>query len=125
MSPTPAPIRPASVTQTHAEQRAHPRYAMTLDLKYKLLSRRRVVQFGSGKMFNISTGGILFETNDALPSSRSTELMIDWPSMFDGAWPMKLVIQGHVVRNDGNRIAVSIQRHKFQKVKVHSLQTGS
>jgi hypothetical protein len=124
MSPTPAPIRPASVTQTHAEQRAHPRYAITLDLKYKLLRRRRVVQFGSGKMFNISTGGILFETNDALPSSRSTELMIDWPFLFDGVSPIKLVIQGQIVRNDGNRIAVSIQRHKFQKVEVQRLQTA-
>jgi hypothetical protein len=125
MSPTLAPICPASVCETHAEQREHPRYAITLDLKYKLLSRGRVVQFGPGRMFNISTGGILFETNDALPSSRSTELTIDWPFLFDGVSPIKLVIQGHIVRNDGNRIAVSIQRHKFQKVKVHSLQTGS
>ena len=124
MSPTPAPIVPASVTETHTEQRAHPRYAITLDLKYKLLRRGRVVQFGSGRLFNISTGGILFETNNTLPSSRSIELMIDWPSMFDGACPMKLVIQGHVVRNDGNRIAVSIQRHKFQKVEVQRLQTA-
>jgi hypothetical protein len=125
MSPIPAPIRSASVTETDAEQRAHPRYAITLDLEYKLLSRGREVQYGSGRMLNISTGGILFEMNDALPSSRSIELMIGWPFLFDGVCPIKLAIQGHVVRNDGNRIAVSIQRHKFQKVEVHHLQTAS
>ncbi len=125
MSPTPAPIRSASVPYTDTEQRAHPRYTITLDLEYKLLSRGRVVQYGSGRMLNISTGGILFEMKAALPSSRSIELMIDWPFLFDGVCPIKLVIQGHVVRNDGNRIAVSIQRHKFQKVGVHRLQTGS
>jgi hypothetical protein len=125
MSPTPAPIGPASVTEAHTEQRAHPRYAITLDLKYKLLRRGRVVQFGPGRMLNISTGGILFETNDALPSSRSIELMIDWPFLFDGVCPIKLVIEAHIVRNEANRIAVSIQRHKFQKVGAHRLQTAS
>ena len=125
MSPTPAPSRPASVTETDAEQRAHPRYPITLDLEYKLLSRGRVARNGSGRMLNISTGGILFEMNDALPLNRSIELMIDWPFLFDEVCPIKLVIQGHVVRSDGNRVAVRIQRHKFQKVEVHRLQTAS
>ena len=118
MSPTPAPTRTARVSETEPEQRAHTRYTITLDLSYRLLSRGRVVQFGSGRMLNISTGGILFETIDALPSQCPIELTIDWPFLFNRICPIKLVIQGHVVRNDGNRFAVIIHRHKFHKVEV-------
>jgi hypothetical protein len=91
-----------------------------LEVEYKLLKRGRVVQFGSGKTLNVSSSGVLFEVNDALPSSGPIELMLNWPFLLDGVFPLKLLIQGHVIRNDGNRIAVSIEHHEFHTAGTRS-----
>ena len=119
MSPTPRPARPARFLETYGDQRSHRRYPIILEVEYRL-SRNRVVRFGSASTLNISTGGLLFEVNDVLPSSGPIRLMLNWPFVLDEVCPLKLVIDGHIVRNEGNRIAIRIEYYEFHTAGARS-----
>ena len=112
MSPTPRPARPARFLETYGDQRSHRRYPIILKVEYRL-SRNRVVQFGSASTLNISSGGVLFEVSDVLPSCGPIRLMLNWPFVLDEVCLLKLLIHGHIVRNEGNRVAIRIDHHEF------------
>ena len=113
MSPTLAPVGPSWSFQTDDDRRSHRRYPIILEVEYKLLKRSQVVEFGSGSTLNISSSGVLFDANDTLHSTGVIELTLRWPFLLDGVCPLKLVIQGLVVRNHDKRIALSIKQHQF------------
>ena len=117
LSQTPDPVPSAKLSGTHREQRSHRRYPITLELEYKLLSKGRVELLGSGRTLDISTGGVLFEANDALPSIGPIELVMGWPFLLEGFCPLKLVIHGRIVRTDGYRIAISVKHHEFRTAR--------
>jgi len=95
------------------DQRLHRRYAISLDVQYKLRNRGPVAKFGTGRTFNISSGGIFFQTKNALPTSGKIELLMLWPFLLDNSCPLKLVVQGRIVRSDANGTAVQVLRHEF------------
>ena len=100
------------------DRRSHRRYAVTLDLEYKLLKRGRGIQIGSGKTLDISSHGILFQASESFALGDRIELMIRWPFLLERVCPLKLVIRGRVVRvDDGNRIAVSVTYHEFHTAR--------
>jgi hypothetical protein len=83
-----------------------------LEVEYTM-NRRPVVLSGSARTLNISSGGVLFEVNDLLPANGPIRLILNWPVVLDEVCPLKLVIDGHIVRNEGNRIAIRIKHHEF------------
>ena len=99
------------------DQRRHPRYPITLDLQYKLLNHGPVNRTGSGRTVNISTGGIFFETDDTLPKHGQIDVEMNWPFLLDGACPLKLLVQGRIVRTDARRTAVKVSRYEFHTSK--------
>ena len=111
------PLGVALLDEFVSDRRAHRRYPIILEVEYKMLKLGRVIQVGSGRTQNISTGGILFEANDILHSSGRIELTLRWPMLLDGVFPMKLVIQGSIKRNDGNWIAIRTKSHEFRKAQ--------
>jgi PilZ domain len=114
LSQTPALTRFAKLSETHRDQRSHRRYPINLEVEYELLNRGRVERLGSGTTLDISTGGVLFEANDALPRAGRIELMMTWPFSLEGVCALKLAVQGQIVRNDGKRIAISVDHHEFR-----------
>jgi hypothetical protein len=44
-------------------------------------------------------------------------LLMQWPFFLDGTCPLKLVVQGRIVRSDGNGTAVQVLRHEFRTCK--------
>jgi hypothetical protein len=119
MSPTPRPARPARFPETYGDQRSHRRYPIMFEVEYRI-SRRLVVHFGSARTLNISSGGVLLEADDLLPSSGPIRLMVNWPFVLDEVCPLKLVIDGHIVRYEGNRIAIRIEHHEFHTAGARS-----
>jgi len=83
-----------------------------LEVEYRMVQRRGVLS-GSARTLNISSGGVLFEVNQLLPASGPITLILNWPVILDGVCPLKLVIDGHIVRNEGNRIAIRIKHREF------------
>ena len=114
---SPAPITAGkikSVADFRPEQRTHQRYPIEFELVYRLIHRGRVERQGTGRTLNISSGGALLETDDSLPTGRSIELMISWPFLLEGICPLKLVMQGRIIRCDGRGIAVKVSHHDFR-----------
>jgi hypothetical protein len=96
------------------ERRVTRRYEIHLELRWKLLRRRKVLDAGSGHTINLSSGGILFDASRLLPVGECVELSISWPVLLHNVAPMKLVICGLVVWSSGTQAAIQTTRHEFR-----------
>jgi hypothetical protein len=107
------------------DQRLNGRYPITLELQYKLLNKGRVEHLGIGKTLNISSGGVLFETDERLPSGGPIELSMSWPFLLEGVCNLKLVMRGRIVRYDANSkvIAVKAEYHEFRTAGVRAAKS--
>ena len=106
--------RKTSTQYTDAERRRHRRYGIILDLRWKVLRRRKVIHFGTGASVDFSRGGILFDAGRTLPLGYNVELSIAWPALLDNVAPMQLVVSGRVVRADGGQTAILMNQHEFR-----------
>ena len=113
MSPDLAPRRTYAAKSVAAERRARLRFAVELNLRYKVTWRQQVLHEGSGKTCDFSRNGIFFRADQALPKGFAVELSIDWPMLLDGVCPLQLRISGKVLRSSGAGTAVKIMRHWF------------
>jgi len=116
------PLDPAMSEQQRTEQRLNGRYPITLELQYKLLNKGRVEHLGVGRTLNISSGGVLFETDELLPATGPIELALSWPFLLQGICNLKLVMRGKIVRCDtgSKAIAVKAEYHEFHTAGVHA-----
>lgn len=105
-TPTAAPIL--------EERRRHPRYAIRLDVHYKLRGIGDIDQTGTGRTINISTGGVLLESDRPLLRRKQIALDILWPVLLDGTRHLKYVVHGRVVRSEGNTVAVRVRSSEFR-----------
>jgi len=113
MSPTPS-LELAPESAHRSDTRLHRRYPIALDVRCSLLKRGRRERSGFTRSLNISSGGILLEAGDSLPSTGMLELVITWPFLLDGVCPLRLVMRGRIVRSDRKGIAVKISSHEFR-----------
>ena len=126
MSPAPTLAHTTRLRDSRrSDQRLDRRYPITLEIEYRLLSKGRVERRGLGKTLNVSSGGLLFQANDSLPFGSPIEIMMNWPFMLEGVCPLKLVIQGRVVRTDSKGVAVRTKQHEFRTAGTRSLRTLS
>jgi hypothetical protein len=102
ISPSPTPT---------AERRADCRYPIHTGIEYKLILGQRAIGSGSGRLLNISRGGLLFECDRAIAPKTRIEVDIDWP-----ARTVKVVLHvgGQTVRSEGLCTAVKILRSAFR-----------
>lgn len=110
----------APTTYAAHDQRSRNRYAIALNLEYKLLRRGHIPCKGLGRTLNISSGGALVELSDAINLPNLIELSIQWPFLLESAIPLKLIARGPVLRKDGRRIAVAFLRHEFRTSNIRS-----
>jgi hypothetical protein len=99
------------------DRRSDRRYDITLELRWKLIRRRRVLDTGTGTTLDLSSGGILFESERQLPAGGSIELSISWPVLLHNVAPLQLVVTGRVVRASGRRAAIRMVQHEFRTQK--------
>jgi len=118
MSPNSVLKDAAALLETpRSDQRMHRRYAISLDVQYKLRNKSEVTRLGTGKTSNISSGGIFLQTGSALPTGAEIELLMRWPFFLDGTCPLKLMVQGKILRSDASGTAVQLLRHEFRTSK--------
>jgi len=97
-----------------ADRRENNRFPVCAEVKYRLLQAKTVQLTGAGKTVNISSGGILFTTNDQLQPGRMVELSVNWPARLAGTCLLQLVASGRVVRAELGMAAVRIERYEFK-----------
>jgi hypothetical protein len=96
------------------DRRAARRYDICLGLRWRLLRRRRVLDAGEGLTINLSSSGILFETEHPLPTGGVLELSIAWPVLLHNLKPLRLIVTGPVVRMAGCRVAIRKLQHELR-----------
>src|ERR1700691_961158 len=63
------------------ERRMHRRYPVKAAVRYQLKDKSgALIASGSGQTVNVSSGGILFESNNPLKLGAELEVAIDWPA---------------------------------------------
>jgi hypothetical protein len=98
----------------NGDRREDRRYRIHLDLRWKLIRRRRVLDTGVGQTVDLSSGGILFDAGRSLPVGLNVELAISWPVLLRNEAPMQLIVSGRIVRGGNNRTAVCMVQHEFR-----------
>lgn len=104
------------------DRRSDRRYELRLEVRWKLIRRRRVLETGTGETINFSSGGVLFQAERTMPVGLNVELSIGWPVLLHNVAPLQLVVSGKIVRSSGNRTAIQMTQHEFRTVGVHSAE---
>jgi hypothetical protein len=97
-----------------SERRRRKRFDIECELRYRLLDARRHLPQQPSKTFNISSKGVLFETEIDLPVGKRVELSISWPAMLNERCRLKMIAVGRIVRTENGKAAALIQRHEFR-----------
>jgi hypothetical protein len=100
------------------ERRGSIRFALSLEVSYTVLARRKPVRKGAGRTIDLSSSGLSFSTDGPLLTGQRLEVSIDWPVLLDGATKLQLVMSGVVARTNGTAAALQIQRHQFRTRRV-------
>jgi len=82
---------------------------------------------GCGRTLNISSGGVLLETDQLLPPTGIVELAIQWPFLLREVCSLKLVMRGRIVRRDYQTKATAVRAefHEFRTAGVRTSKTES
>jgi hypothetical protein len=96
------------------ERRRDKRYGMQLQLRWKLVRRRRTIDTGTGCTVNMSSGGIRFEAGREMPAGLNVELAISWPILLLNVAPMQLFITGRILRSSEGWAAIRTVTHEFR-----------
>jgi hypothetical protein len=103
------------------DRRQDRRYHLRMELAWKLIRRRRVLDTGIGQTIDISSGGILFDAGRPLPEGLDVELSISWPVLLNDVVAMQLAANGRIVRGNGGQVAIQTVQHEFRTA---GIQTG-
>jgi hypothetical protein len=101
-------------THISGERRNDRRYDMQLEMRWKLIRRRRVLETGTGHTLDLSSGGLLLETGAQLTAGLDVELAIAWPVKLHNVAPMQLMVWGRVVRSTPKGGAIRMMQHEFR-----------
>jgi hypothetical protein len=99
---------------TLPDRRTGHRYEVSLEVRWKVSRRKRLLEAGRGTTIDVSSGGVLFEADRKIPTEGYVELFISWPALLNNSLPMQLVVTGRVVRVSGDRVAVQMLQHEFR-----------
>ena len=95
-------------------QRAESRYPVVAELSYRVIRKHVAAETGRGRTVNISSNGILIETDQALPPGLRVELSIAWPVRLHNVTPLQLCVKARTIRAEGRLTALKIFRHDFR-----------
>ena len=110
----------ANAEQIAGDRRDDRRYEINLELRYRLVRRKKVLETGVGRTLDLSSGGILLEADRPLPVGLNLEISITWPVLLHNVAPLQLSVSGRIVRSEGNRVAIRMVQHEFRTQGVAS-----
>lgn len=112
---------PAEIVE-FGERRMKKRFRIEQEVLYKALARQSMRQSGVGTLIDISSSGVCFTTQHALQLGMAVELAINWPVLLCDSCPMKLMIQGHVIRSCEEAAVLEIDSYEFRTQGSRGLQ---
>lgn len=109
-----------SIERIRGERRGTTRYRIDLNLRWNVVRRRKVMESGTGRTVDLSSGGILFDAGRPLAPGAGVEISIAWPARLHDVAPLQLVVVGRIVRAEGCRAAIHVRQHEFRTVAAES-----
>ncbi len=100
--------------EANTDRRGAARFPVAREVRYKILSRRKVDETGFGSTINMSSSGVLFTADRDLRLGMRLEVSISWPVALNGQVPLKLVARGRVVRAAQGIAAIAISQREFR-----------
>jgi hypothetical protein len=97
---------------TAAERRSSRRFPIERQVRFKVRGELPPLA-GNGITVNMSSGGVLFTTDQLLRRGSPVMLEIKWPVLLDDSRPLKLVTRGPIVWCDGGKAAMHIEKWEF------------
>ena len=97
---------------TAEERRASRRFPIERHVRFKMRGVQPALA-GTGSTLNMSSGGVLFTTDQHLRKGCPVMLEIKWPVLLDDVRPLKLVTRGAIVWCGEGRAAMHIQKWEF------------
>jgi hypothetical protein len=105
-----------------ADRRGSKRFGIEQEMLYKVLDHRAATpESGVGKTLDISSRGVLFETEQHLRPGKRVEVSVNWPAQLDGGCPLKFVAVGRIVRSEENCAAMKVEQHEFRTRRTKEL----
>ena len=83
------------------EKRCKRRFPIERELCYRILKNGRPAESGTGLTLDVSSGGIRFTCEQALPVDAKVEITMSWPATLENSCPLQLVGMGRMVRSEG------------------------
>jgi hypothetical protein len=108
--------RPAMQPPVGVENRSKVRFPLELRVGYRSLERGSTFA-GTGRVVNISSGGVLVACRQEIRAGSRLELNIEWPFLLDRRIPLRLVALGRVLRSEESHFAAVLDRHQFQTAR--------
>jgi PilZ domain len=105
-------------------RRASHRYTVRTPCRYRTSDGGLSSGWKSGQTLDMSVGGILIATHEAVRVGAELELEIEWLGLYHGKPKVCLFVAGCVVRNDDRGVAVRILRHQFGVVRPAVVSSG-
>lgn len=99
------------------DRRSHRRYPVSVDIEYRFVSPAGHVQVGRGRTVNVSSGGVLFEAEVAIPVNTTIELSISWSLRSEDQVQRELHATGKTVRVEDRHVAVKFDHSLFRKAR--------
>lgn len=96
------------------ERRRRRRFPIECRVSFRTLNGSRPSQQGRGSTVNIGSGGVLLAVDRPVREGALLEVSVEWPAKLDNRSDLKLILCGSVIRSEGNRIAVTVQKHEFR-----------
>ena len=106
----------SSRTLTSGDRRSWRRYPVALAIRWKLLLGKSMLESGTGTTQDLSSHGMLFQTDREIRPGLGIEISIAWPVLLHNVARLQLLMVGEVVRAAGGRVAVRIRHHEFRTV---------
>lgn len=99
---------------TQVDRRQSDRFPIAREVRYRILDKRIAAESGKGNTLNMSSSGVLFAVEGAVPPGLRVELSINWPVKLNDKCALRFVARGRVVRAERGTAAIEILEHEFR-----------
>ena len=89
-------------------------YPICLELEYSFSVGMFNRYMGRGRTIEISSSGLLFESDRPLSAGLPMELRVEWPGLLDGRIPLNLILHVTILGAEGPRAVARISAYEFR-----------
>jgi len=100
--------------KTGSERRGSGRVPMQSEAVLTVKAGRLRTETYTAHVRNMSSSGLLFESDAQVELGKRVELSMLWPVKLDNKCDLKLNVIGRIVRRDGNRTAMTVDKKEFR-----------